>query len=252
MLIFIGLGLYDHTDISIKGLNEIKAADYIFLENYTSVLTGTDHKTLSEFYGKTITVLKREDVEQDPELILKSAESGTAVFLTGGDPMVSTTHTDLRIRAKNRGIKTRIIHGSSIVSAVCGLCGLQNYRFGKSCSIPYPTKNWFPKTPIEVIALNQRQNLHTLVYLDIQIDRYMSIADAIRIVKKLALEESVSIPLYIGIARAGSDDPKIVAGSSKQLLTVTFGPPLHILVIPGRLHEMEEEYLKEFAGYEPS
>ena len=66
--------------------------------------------------------------------------------------MVSTTHADFRIRAADRGIPTAIIHGASIVSAVCGLSGLQNYRFGKSCSVPFPQAHWSPTSPMDVIA----------------------------------------------------------------------------------------------------
>lgn len=249
MLIFAGLGLYDLDDISIKGFNAIKEADLVFLEAYTSILSGTTPGEMRERYGKEIIVLKRQDVEQEPEPILDAAEKGNVVFLTGGDPMVSTTHADLRIRAKERGIQTRIIHGSSIVSAVCGLTGLQNYRFGKSCSIPYPSHNWFPKTPLDTILSNLKQNLHTLVYLDIQENRFMSVREGIEILERLMDGSSESIPLYVGVARAGSDMPVVVAGTGERLKSIDFGPPLHIIVVPARLHEIEEEYLKDFAGY---
>ncbi len=148
MLSFVGLGLYDGgEDISLKGLRKIREADHIFLEGYTSRLMGIKICEMEDQYGKTVTVLGREDVEQHPDTVLEYAKEGPVVFLTGGgDPMVSTTHADLRIRAAERGgIKTEIIHCSSIISAVCGLSGgLQNYRFGKSCSVPFPAKNWFP------------------------------------------------------------------------------------------------------------
>ncbi len=251
MLIFVGLGLYDLDDISIKGLKAIKEADAVFLESYTSVLTGTTPDLMRERYGKDLTVLKRQDVEQAPEPILAAAKQGVAVFLTGGDPMVSTTHADLRIRAKEQGIETKIIHGPSIVSAVCGLTGLQNYRFGKSCSIPYPTHNWFPKTPLDTILANLKQNLHTIVYLDIQENRYMSVHEGIDLLEKLMEGSSDSIPLYVGVARAGSDTPVVAAGTGERLKSVDFGLPLHILVVPASLHEIEEEYLKNFAGYAP-
>jgi len=250
MLIFVGLGLYDLDDISIKGLRAIEQADTIFLESYTSILMGANPDLMRELYKKPITILKRQDVEQYPEPILTAAKSGNAVFLTGGDPMVSTTHADLRIRAKEQDIQTKIIHGSSIVSAVCGLSGLQNYRFGKSCSIPYPAKNWFPKTPLDTILSNIQQKLHTTVYLDIQENRFMTIHEGIDLLEKMMEGSSDTIPLYVGIARAGSDNPIVAAGSSTQLKHKDFGPPLHVLVIPGTLHEIEEEYLKIFAGYE--
>ena len=38
MLYFVGLGLGDAKDITVKGLEIVKKADYVFLEAYTSVL----------------------------------------------------------------------------------------------------------------------------------------------------------------------------------------------------------------------
>ena len=251
MLTFVGLGLFDLDDISLKGQNAIIQADTIFLEAYTSVLAGSNPEQMMEKYGKKIHILKRRDVEQNPEPILSAARSGNAVFLTGGDPMVSTTHADLRIRAKHGGIETRIIHGASIVSAVCGLSGLQNYRFGKSCSVPYPAKNWFPRTPLDTILSNITQNLHTLVYLDIQEDRFMTVQEGISILERLMRDQSEKISLYVGIARAGSAYPIVAAGTSEELKNVDFGPPLHILIVPATLHDIELEYLTIFAAYEP-
>jgi len=248
MLTFVGLGLYDLDDISLKGMNAIRDADYVYLESYTSRLMGTDPSRMEKRYGRPVHILKREDVEQHPEQILENARNGRVVFLTGGDPMVSTTHADIRIRAAERGIETSIIHGSSISSAVSGLSGLQNYRFGKSCSIAYPAKNWFPKTPFETIKNNLAADLHTIVYLDIQENRYMQINEAVTIIEEISREQDVIVPLYVGIARAGSDHPVVAAGSADTIKKIDFGPPLHILAIPAGLHAIEEEYLKLFAG----
>ncbi len=223
-------------------------ADHVFLETYTSRLMGTSHEELQGHYGKPVNLLGREDVEIHPENILAKAEHEQVVFLCAGDPMVSTTHADLRMRAALRGIKTAIIHAASISSAVCGLSGLQNYRFGKSCSVPFPQKNWFPKTSIDVIAQNLSLRLHTLVYLDIQDERYMTIQEAVVLLEQMAEEVKIHIPLYVGIARAGSDDPLVRAGSAQVVRSVDFGPPLHILVVPAELHEMERTYLEMFAG----
>jgi diphthine synthase len=248
LLIFVGLGLYDQKDISVKGLEQVRVADHIFLEWYTSLLSGVNIEQLEDSYGKPIRVITREEVEIDPEEILALAEGSTVVFLTGGDPMVSTTHIDLRMRACQRGIDTGIIHGSSISTAVCGLAGLQNYRFGKACSLPFPHKGWAPKTPIEVISGNLKRDLHTLVYLDISGKRYMTIGYAVSILEQLARECGIELPLYIGIARAGSDCPIVIAGNADKLSSVDFGPPLHVLIIPATLHVMEQEYLEMFAG----
>jgi diphthine synthase len=248
MLTFVGLGLYDKTDISEKGRACIATAAAIYLEGYTSRLMGSDVEELGRYYGKPVRLLSREDVEQHPEELLQRAAREDVAFLTAGDPMVSTTHIDLRIRAAERGIKTAIIHGASISSAVCGISGLQNYRFGKSCSLPFLQKNWLPTTPVDVIVQNLALHLHTLVYLDILADRYMTVREAVDLIETIAAQKGVAIPLYVGIARAGSDHPVVSAGSAERLRATDFGPPLHILVVPGELHDMERRYLEMFAG----
>ena len=248
MLTFIGLGLFDKTDVSEKGLTLIRAADKIFLECYTSRLGGTTREELEDYYGKPVTPLFRADVEQHPDELLAAAEAGNVVFLCAGDPMVSTTHSDIRMRAAARGIRTAIVHGASISSAICGLSGLQNYRFGKSCSLPFPQKNWFPTTPLDVILSNLSQRLHTLVFLDIQEERYMTIPEAVALLEQMAAPRMAEIPLYVGIARAGSEEPVVQAGPADRIRAADFGPPLHILVVPAELHDMEREYLEMFAG----
>lgn len=120
MLTFIGLGLFDEKDISLKGLEAIKNADMVFAEFYTSRLMGSSLEELESLYGKKVNLLSREDVEISPDWLAEAKDKNVA-FLTGGDTMVSTTHVDLRLRAKNLGIETKLIHGSSIASAICGL-----------------------------------------------------------------------------------------------------------------------------------
>ena len=255
MLFFVGLGLYGADDISVRGASLISVADYVYLEGYTSILMGATPDMLSEQYQKPIHVLGREDVEIHPDTLIEQAKTHTIVFLTGGDPMVSTTHADLRIRAAKEGVDTEIIHGASISSAVCGLSGLQNYRFGKSCSIPFPYKNWMPRAPIDTIEHNRTHDLHTLVYLDIQQKRYMHIHEAVEILKTLyeTADPPLSMPkLYIGIARAGSNKPEVYAGTYEEVASHDFGEPLHVLIVPASLHHIEQEYLTTFASLTPS
>lgn len=47
----------------------------------------------------------------------------------------------------------------------------------------------------------------------------------------------------VGLARLGSEDQIIVAGTMKQLQLIDFGAPLHCLVITGKTHPLEEEML---------
>lgn len=247
-LSFIGLGLYDENDISLKGLDEIKKADKIFAEFYTAKLVGTNIEKLERLFGKKIVVLNREETEKG-DLIINSAGKEKTVFLTTGDSMTATTHVELRIRAIKQGIKTKVIHGSSIVSAVSGLLGLQNYKFGRTTTLAYPEKDYFPTSPYDVIQENKEMGLHTLVLLDIQEDkkRYMTANEGLSLL--LEMEKKVGKKLFESktvvcvVARAGSEDPVVKTGAIKELVNEDFGKPLHSIVIPGRLHFMEVESL---------
>jgi diphthine synthase len=124
-LIFIGLGLHDGEDISVKGLKVVRAAGEVFAEFYTARLTGTDLKELEKALGRKFKVLTRQEVE-DGSILLEAAKKGTVALLCVGDPMSATTHVDLRLRAQQCGIKTRIIHGASIMTGAASLLGLQH------------------------------------------------------------------------------------------------------------------------------
>ena len=254
-LIFVGLGLFDENDISLRGVEEAKNADIIFAEFYTSLLAGLSLHRLEEIVGKRIIVLRRRDLEDEcGESILRAAENGRAVLLVPGDPLIATTHIDLRIRAEKRGIKTRIVHSASIVSAAMGLSGLQNYRFGKSVTIPFPMNGRLSRTPYDVIAENKSRDLHTLCFLDLDVEggRFMRIREALEIL--LSLEDDIGEgilnleSLAVGISRAGAKDGIVKAGSIKELLNFNFGDPPHTLIIPSdNLHFMEAEALSVLA-----
>ena len=152
-----------------------------------------------------------------------------------------------------QGIKTKVIHGSSIVTAVPGLLGLQNYKFGRTTTLAYPEKDYFPTSPYEVIRENKKMGMHTLVLLDIQADkdRYMTANEGIKLLLEMEEKHKEKIinedSIICVVARAGSSDPITVAGTVKELVNRDFGPPLHSLVIPGKLHFMEIEALELLA-----
>ncbi len=252
-LTFVGMGLYDEKDVSLKGLEESKKCDKVYAEFYTAKLTGTDIKKIGKKIGKTIEVLSREETEKGDK-ILASAMEKNVVFLTCGDPMTATTHVDLRLRAKDKGIETRIIHGSSIVAAVPGLLGLQNYKFGRTTTLAFPEKNYFPTSPYQIIKGTKLMGLHTLVLLDIQADkeRYMTANQGIDLLLEMekTLGENVFTEdsIVCVVALAGSSNPTVMANTIDVLKDKDFGPPLHTLVITGNLHFMEVEALVKLAG----
>ncbi|MEF8855660.1 MAG: diphthine synthase [Haloarculaceae archaeon] len=248
MLTFVGLGLYDERSVTVRGADAIAAADRCFVEWYTSRLAGTDVATLEATHDVDIEVRDRAGVEQDPGPILDAAAAGEAVFLAGGDPMISTTHVDLRLRAIDRGIDTRVVHGTTAQTAASSLTGLQNYRFGKATTLPFEGSHGgtgVPESVLGTIAENQERDLHTLVYLDIDRRReaYMTGAEA-----GAQLTEAGLDGIGVVVDRAGSDDPTVAADRLSALAEGSVGPPLHLLVLPGSLHALEAEALRKLGG----
>jgi len=252
-LLFIGLGLYDEKDISINGLSEIKDCDKVFSEFYTSKLIGLKKEGFDKTFGKKVEILTREQTEKGDN-ILDYALNEKVGFLTCGDPMIATTHVDLRLRAIKKGISTRIIHSGSIITAAPGLLGLQNYKFGRTTTLAYPEKDYFPTSPYDVILDNKKMGLHTLILLDIQADKnlYMNANEGMKLLldieKQKRGELFKSDDMICVVARAGSPSPTVAAGSIFDLINMDFGRPLHTLIVPGELHFMEREALEVLAG----
>jgi len=255
-IIFIGLGLYDYHDVSLKGLQELKNADQVFAEFYTAKLGSFHQSSFEKMIGKKIQILSREETEKG-DVVLDDALEKTVVFLTCGDPMIATTHIDLRLRAIKKGISTKIIHNSSIVTAAPGLLGLQNYKFGRTTTLPFPERNFFPTSPYDVIEENQRIGLHSLVLLDIQAEknRYMTANEGLEVLLKMEEKRNNHLfsPKSVAcvVARAGAEDSIVAADEISALQKRQFGPPLHTIVIPGNLHFMEVEALELLAGLPP-
>jgi diphthine synthase len=229
-LVFVGLGLNDEKGISIKGLEETKTADYVFIELYTSLMP--------DFNLQRFETL--------------SAKKGKAVFLVPGDPFIATTHVTLRIDAEKHGIKTRIIHGASIISAIISLSGLHNYKFGKTVTVPFPEN--FSETPYNVIVQNKKLGLHTLCLLDLKANekQFLSINQAIAMLLEVEQKNKKGVitpdTVTVGIARAGSNNPTLKADFVKNLVNYDFGEPPYSLIFPGDMHFMETESLIAFAG----
>ncbi|OLZ40139.1 diphthine synthase [Natrinema saccharevitans] len=253
MLTFIGLGLYDERSITVEGREALRAADRAYAEFYTSELIGTTIEDLESHHDTAIEVRDRAGVEQHPEDMLEAAETEDVAFLTAGDTMISTTHVDLRLRAHDRGIETRVIHGVTAQTATSALTGLQNYRFGKATTLPFPYAHGadgLPASVTETTDSNRADGLHTIVYLDIKIghertdeDEYMT-AD---VGAELLAEEYPDL-VGVVVARAGSPDPIVEAGTMTELADREFGAPLHLLVVPGECHLLEADALEELAG----
>jgi len=248
MLFFIGLGLHDEKDITLKGLEIAKKSDLIFAEFYTSKLAGTELETIEKVIGKKIKVISREELEEG-EVVLREAEKKDVTVLVCGDPMISTTHAALRIEAEKRGIKSFVVHNASIYSAAASISGLFNYKFGKSTTVPFMTEKFKPRSFYYVIKENLSRNLHTLLFLDIK-EKMMTANEAMEVLLEIEKEEKQGAfteeTFCVVLSRIGSLEPIVKAGKVKELIKLDFREQPHTIIVTGELHFIEEEYLKLF------
>jgi diphthine synthase len=196
---------------------------------------------------KKIEIVDRKDLEEESNKIVEEAERKKIVIFVLGDPLVATTHTSLLSDAKRVGVKTEIVHNASIYSAV-GETGLHLYKFGRTVTIPFPEKTESTDTLADAIEKNMKMGLHTLLLLDVIFEKkkYMRPEEGMKILlemKKKFFTESTEIIIF---ARAGSDEPLIVYGKVKDLIKKDFGEPPFVMIIPGKLHFTEKEYLENF------
>jgi len=246
MLTLIGLGLQDEKDLTLRGIEAAKQTDRVYIELYTSVWRGKD--AAEKIVGKKIEELKREDLEQHADVIVAEAKTKDVVIFVPGDPMIATTHSILIEEAKKAGIATKIIHNASIISAI-GETGLHVYKFGATATVPFREKTGgkLPESVYDVIKMNKKCGLHTLLLLDITPERCMTANEAIQIL--LAVEEQRKEDVFTEIteavvfARAGSEDSQIFFGKVGELKHKIFGEPPMVLIVPGLMHFTEREFL---------
>nr|CAG4641931.1 EOG090X0AVB [Eurycercus lamellatus] len=265
MLYLVGLGLGDAKDITVRGLEIVQNASKVYLEAYTSIMT-VGKESLEEFYKREVILADREFVEQNAEEFIESARNTDVAFLVVGDPFGATTHSDLVLRAKEAKVSYQVVHNASILNAI-GCCGLQLYSFGETVSIPFWTDTWKPFSFCEKIEANLERGLHTLCLLDIKVKeqtvenmmkkkpvyeppRFMSVCQAaeqlLEIIQTNASKMLSADSLCVGVARVGWPDQKLYACTLKEMVAVNLGQPLHSLIVVGKVHPLELDYLRMF------
>jgi len=247
-LSLISIGLSDEMDLSLKALEEVRNCDLLYFEAYTTKLN-TSVSALRTLFGKDVAELRRSDLEEASKEMIEKAKSRRIGILVGGDCLTATTHISLIIEAKRMGVPTRIIHGSSILTAVAET-GLSLYKFGRTVTMPLPEKG-SAKPVIEAVCDNLEHGLHTLILLDIDVesDRFVTVNDALKVLFKSDIIEQINEEtLVIGLSKLGWSESLIAVGKASDIAGRDFGEPPHALIIPGKLHFVEEEALHVLHG----
>lgn len=246
-LYLIGLGL-KVKHLTLEAVDTINKCNKLYLENYTGKYSEGTVSDLEKTLNRDIVKLDRKDVEIGINKITEDAKKFDVGLFVFGDVLTATTHIDLIERARSQGIKVEIAHGISAFSVVKSLSGLQPYKFGKTTTIVYWENNYKPESFYDVIETNLENGLHTLCLMDLRAEekRYMTINEAVDILTQIDEKRGGDLrrTKMIGIARASASDQKIVYGTMAELSEIDFGESLHSLIIPGKMHEMEEEGIR--------
>jgi len=253
MLVLIGLGLFDEKDLSIRGIEEARSSDRVFIELYTSYWHG-DLKKLEEMIGKKVEILERKDLEEECGRIIEMAKKQKVVILVQGDPLTQTTHAILLKEAMERGIETRVVHNASSVSAI-GETGLHLQKFGRYVTIPFleKTKGELPFSVYEIIRENRERGLHTLCLLDViaEEEKYMRVSEALQILLMMEEERKEGVlrkdDKVVVCCKLGAPTPKIMYGTVEKILEISPQEIPALIIIPSDLHFTEKELLNFYS-----
>ncbi|MBS3068051.1 diphthine synthase [Candidatus Micrarchaeota archaeon] len=240
MLILIGTGI--SFDLTLSAIDELKKCDEIYIESYTNLIENENISTLEKLINKKIISLERSQVES--KFLIEQAKNSNVALLVSGDPLIATTHISLIIDAEKARIETKIIHNSSIYSAAAGKAGLQIYKFGKTASIPNPRPNYNPTSWFEIIKENLAREAHTLVLLDTE-PKPMDAKTALELIERTNKDTILKNKKIIILSRIGENNEKIIYNEIEKLKITPLGKPPFVIIIPGKLHMVEEEYLQQ-------
>jgi diphthine synthase len=250
-LFIIGYGLSGVQGLTIKAFKVLQSVDQIYFEVYTNFLVENTLQDLKEIFEKEIRPITRNTLEEDSKSFLKSIENVSTALVISGDPFIATTHHSLWLEAVERNFDIEIINNVSVYSLVPSLTGLSAYKFGKIASITFPDNP--SKVPYDIIRQNIEINAHSLVLLDLDIktNKFLDVKEAITILDEMGNKYGENLieedSLLLGMAHLGTDKMKIFADTIENLQNINWkkiGPP-QALVIPGKLHFTEEEFIKK-------
>jgi diphthine synthase len=251
MLWLVGVGISGYKGLSLEAVEVLKNCDVVLIERFTSSLSENDLVGINTTIGKSVKSVQRWYVEDGREIIDQAKEKQIAL-VTYGDPLLATTHTELRTRAAKASIKTGVIHAASGIASIMGECGLHMYKFGRTVTMMSE-----PKSAISVyntIFDNLLLGSHTLILTEYNRDEKtgtLFFLDPVALLRMLLEAENdmrhhvISHETFVVVAsRLGTNDSRIVSGKIKSLAGIGFGTGPHSVIVPARLHFTEEEALE--------
>lgn len=244
MLFLVGLGLSEK-DITAGALDVCRNCE-LYVDTFTSLVPEGVTDSIMGITGRRITVLSRQDMEENAADLVRMASGKDIAILVGGDPLIATTHKILYIEAKKQGVKTIAIHANSIITTAIGESGLDFYRFGSTCTVPRWSEHYSPMSFYEKIESNLKNNEHTILLLDYDAEKKstISIKDVVSILekaeahyKKGVINPATRIIILHNMLR---EDAKVIMTTIKEAEEINHGG-VNVLVLPAELKDIEKE-----------
>ena len=247
MLWFVGTGISGYRGLSFAAVDILKKCDLIYVERFTSALSDSDLQGLNSILAKEVRPVRRWFVEDGRE-ILDAAQTNQVALVTYGDPLIATTHSELRSRAARKSIQTAVLHAASGLASIMGETGLHVYKFGRMVTMMSE-----PQSAISVyntIFENLLAGSHTLILTEYSHDESKEpfFLDPLSLFKMLLDVEHdqkhqiFSENTFVVVAsRVGMSDQRITSGKVGSLAKIDFGAGPHSVIVTGSLHFTETE-----------
>jgi diphthine synthase len=253
MLWFVGTGINGYLGLSIAALDVLKKCDIVYVERFTSALSRDDLLGLNSIVEMDAKPVQRWFVEDGRE-ILEAARTKDVALVTYGDPLIATTHSELRSRAAKNSIKTAVLHAASGIGSIIGETGLHVYKFGRIVTMTSEIHSAL--NVYNIIFENLLAGSHTLILTEYSSNNNNDeskgpfFLDPSCVFKMLLDEERdhkhqiISDDTFAVVAsRIGMRDQKIISGKVKSLMARHFGNGPHSVIITGSLHFTETDAL---------
>jgi diphthine synthase len=250
MLWFIGTGINGYRGLSIAALDVLRKCDIVYIERFTSALSEVDVEGLNSLLGMHIKPVQRWFVEDGRE-ILEAARIKDVALVTYGDPLIATTHSELRSRAAKNSIKSAILHSASGIASIIGESGLHVYKFGRMVTMMSELSS--SVTVYNTIFQNLFAGSHTLILTEYSYNEESkepfflnpySVFKMLLDAEQANKHEIFSDDTFAVVAsRVGMQDQRIISGKVKSLMKLKFGTGPHSVIVTGALHFTETQAL---------
>jgi diphthine synthase len=205
--------------------------------------------------GKQLTIVDRAFVE-DGNRLLEEAGSKKVVLAVLGDPMIATTHDELRARAIKIGIETKVVHSATIASAAASASGLHSYKFSRTVTVTRESVNRLTQA-YHLLHENLLEGAHSLLLLEYDVQSGEGVTPPEAMAGLLLAEANfkrgvvTESTFVLVISRLGRDDSRLAAGTIGELSKLDYGEPPHSVIVPGKLHFTEVESVSAIFSIDP-